>query len=75
MTIQQAFARCIPAIMSNDTTKILEAFADTAKEFLRESGKSPLDIMQAETFQAKVFSLPPARQAMVAAVVEILSRN
>ena len=74
MTIQQAFARCIPAIMSNDTSKILEAFSDTAKEFLRESGKSTLDLMRAEVFQAKVYALTPARQAMVAAVVEILSK-
>ena len=74
MTIQQAFARCIPAIMSNDTSKILEAFSDTAKEFLRESGKSPLDLMQSEVSQAKVYALTPARQAMVAAVVEILSK-
>ena len=74
MTIQQAFARCIPAIMSNDTSKILEAFSDTAKESLRESGKSPLDLMQSEVFQAKVYALTPARQAMVAAVVEILSK-
>ena len=74
MTIQQAFARCIPAIMSNDTSKILEAFSDTAKEFLRKTRKSPLDLMQAEVFQAKVYALTPARQAMVAAVVEILSK-
>ena len=74
MTIQQAFARCVPAIMSNDTGKIIEAFSNTAIEFLNEKNIFAPYFTDAAAFEKKVYSLPPAKQAMVAAVVEILSK-
>ena len=73
MTIQQALTRCIPALMSQDAGKIIEAFSDTARDFLKEGGMFPYEI-KAEAFQEKLFSLPPSQQAMIAAIVEILHK-
>lgn len=74
MTIQQAFSRCVPAILSNDTKKIIEAFSNTAIEFLNESNIYAPYFLDAKIFEEKVYRLPPSKQAMVAAVVEILSK-
>lgn len=74
MTIQQAFSRCVPAIMSNDTGKIIEAFSNTAIEFLNEKNIFAPYFTDAGVFEKKIYSLPPAKQAMIAAIVEILSK-
>lgn len=74
MTIQQAFTRCVPAILTGDKDKIIEAFSNTAIEYLNEKNVFMPYFADAAQFEKKVYTLPPSKQAMVAAVVEILSK-
>lgn len=74
MTIQQAFTRCVPAILTGDKAKIIEAFSNTAIEYLNEKNIFAPYFADAKDFENKVYALPPAKQAMVAAIVEVLSK-
>lgn len=74
MTIQQAFTRCVPAILSGEKAKIIEAFSNTAIEYLNEKNIFAPYFSDSAEFEKKVYALPPAKQAMIASVVEILSK-
>lgn len=74
MTIQQAFTRCVPAILTGDKAKIIEAFSNTAIEYLNEKNIFAPYFADAKAFENKVYALPPAKQAMIAAIVEVLSK-
>lgn len=74
MTIQQAFTRCVPAILTGDNAKIIEAFSNTAIEYLNEKNIFAPYFSDSQVFEKKVYALPPTKQAMVSAVVEILSK-
>ena len=71
MTLQQAFGRCVPAIMAGDAERIINDAAHVARDYLREAGEG-WDIADKPELVKDIQGLPVYRQAIIFAMLHIL---
>jgi hypothetical protein len=69
MTLQQALGRCMPAIISGDKTKIMDAVYNVAKDYLKENGNIPYDYTG---IYNRFLDMTPENRRIIAAVMDAI---
>jgi len=71
MTMQQVLGRCMPAIISQDKQRIMDAFTAASREYLADAGKTPFDVSTL-TLSENIEKIDVKKRLIVAAIVEAL---